>query len=162
MSEQIKQINELIKDVKFAMLTTVTKDGHLHACPMTTSEFDLDKKEIWFIGDATTETVSDIKNNPQVNLAYTANSSKDYLSINGKADLIEDRQKLEALWSPAYNAFFENGIDDANVQLIKITPNGAEYWLSGNSVVNMFKLTVSAVTGEKIADSLGENHSIRF
>lgn len=37
MSEQIKQINELIKDVKFAMLTTVTKDGHLHACPMKAS-----------------------------------------------------------------------------------------------------------------------------
>nr|WP_267284228.1 hypothetical protein [Moraxella equi] len=45
---------------------------------------------------------------------------------------------------------------------MKVTPNGAEYWLSGNSVVNMFKLTASAITGGKVADSLGENASVRF
>lgn len=32
----------------------------------------------------------------------------------------------------------------------------------GNSVVNMFKLTASAIAGGKIADSLGENASVRF
>lgn len=87
-NEQLKTINDMVKDVKFAMLTTVTSEGHLHACPMTTSDFDLEAKEIWFIGDARTESVKDIKNNPQVNLAYTSNNAKDYLSINGKAELV--------------------------------------------------------------------------
>lgn len=158
----IDTIGELVKDIKFTMMTTVTADGHLHACPMTTSEFDLGKKEIWFIADASTQTVADIKANPQVNLSYTAQNNKDYLSINGKAELVADPAKLDELWSPTYSAFFANGKDDANVQLIKVIPNGAEYWLSGNSVVNMFKLTASAITGGKVADSLGENASVRF
>lgn len=161
-NEQLKTINDMVKDVKFAMLTTVTSEGHLHACPMTTSDFNLETKEIWFIGDARTETVKDIKNNPQVNLAYTSNNAKDYLSINGKAQLINDPVKLEELWSAVYNAFFENGKEDKNVQLIKVIPNGAQYWLSGNAIVNMFKMTAAAVGGEKVADSLGENSSIEF
>ncbi len=157
----IQAIHDLVKDIKFTMMTTVTADGHLHACPMTTSDFNLDNKEIWFIADASTETVSDIKANSQVNLAYVAND-KDYLSINGEAQLVTDPAKLGELWQPMYNAFFKNGKEDADVQLIKVVPNGAEYWLSGNSVVNMFKMTAAAVTGGKVADSLGENASVRF
>lgn len=158
----IETISDLVKDVKFAMMTTVTADGHLHACPMTTNEFDLTKKEIWFIADANTETVSDIKANPQVNLSYTSQNNKDYLSINGRAELVTDPEQLDKLWSPLYNAFFADGKDDANIQLIKVVPNGAQYWLSGNSIINMFKLTASAVKGGKVADSLGENASVSF
>lgn len=76
--------------------------------------------------------------------------------------MVTDPAKLDELWSVVYNPFFENGKDDKNVQLIKIVPNGAQYWLSGNAIVNMFKMTAAAVGGEKIADSLGENSSIEF
>ncbi|MFB2587665.1 pyridoxamine 5'-phosphate oxidase family protein [Acinetobacter sp. c1-l78] len=162
MQNHIETTTAIMKDVKFAMMTTMTSEGHLHACPMTTTEFDLANKEIWFIGYKTTETVQDISRNPQVNLSYASSDSKDYVSINGKAELVEDRAKLEALWSATYNAFFENGIDDANVQLIKIVPNGVQYWQSGNSVVNIFKMTAAAVTGGKVADSLGENSSFKL
>ena len=161
-AQHIAQIAALIKDVKFAMLTTVTAEGHLHACPMTTNQTELEKNEIWFIGDKTTETVTDIRANPQVNLGYSSTDAKDFVSINGKAELVEDKAKLDELWSPIYAAYFKEGKEDANIQLIKVVPNGAEYWLSGNSVVNFFKLTVAAVQGNKIADSLGENHCVKF
>ena len=51
-------------------------------------------KEIWFIGDKSTETVSDIEKDPQVNLAYVSQDAKNYVSINGKAELVEDQEKL--------------------------------------------------------------------
>ena len=44
--EHIDKISDLIKDLKFTMMTTVTHEGHLHACPMTTNQFDLARKEI--------------------------------------------------------------------------------------------------------------------
>ena len=164
MSKQahIDKIREMIKDVKYAMMTTVTSEGHLHSCPMTTSETSLGAKEIWFIGDSTTETVADIKNNPQVNLSYVSQQDKDYVSINGKAELVEDQTKLDELWSPVYNAFYEHGKEDPKVQLIKVVPHGAEYWISGNSVISALKMAVAAVQDGKIADSTGENASIEF
>ena len=106
--DHIEKIAELIKDTKFAMMTTVTHEGHLHACPMTTNKIDLAAKEIWFIGDKKTETVADIKENPQVNLAYVCQDDKDYVSINGTAELVDDSAKLDELWSPIYNAFYEH------------------------------------------------------
>ena len=158
--DHIDKVQELVKDIKFAMMTTRTHEDHLHACPMTTSETSLGAKEIWFIGDKTTETVKDIEKNPQVNLAYVSQDSKDYVSINGKAELVDDQEKLDELWSPIYNAFYEQGKEDPNVQLIKVVPHGAEYWLSGSSVVNMFKMTTAAVMDGKKATNLGENNSV--
>ena len=160
--EHIDKIQEVIKDVKYAMMTTRTFEDHLHSCPMTTSETSIGAREIWFIGDKTTETVKDIQKQPQVNLAYVSQDDKDYVSITGKAELVEDKDKLDELWSPVYNAFFEHGKEDSNVQLIKVVPHGAEYWLSGSSVVNMFKMTAAAVQDGKKATDLGENSSVAF
>lgn len=143
--DHIDKVQELVKDIKFAMMTTRTLEDHLHSCPMTTSETSIGAKEIWFIGDKTTETVKDIEKNAQVNLAYVSQDAKNYVSINGKAELVEDEEKLNELWSPIYSAFYEQGKEDPNLQLIKVVPHGAEYWISGSSVVNMFKMTTAAV-----------------
>ena len=75
--EQIDLIRAIVKEVKFAMMTTVTDEGHLHACPMTTSETSIGAREVWFIGDKTSEAVADIDKNPQVNLSYVSQDSKD-------------------------------------------------------------------------------------
>lgn len=61
--EQIDKIQDVIKDVKFAMLSTVNSKGDVHAWPMTTSEASIGGKEIWFIGDKTSDVVKDIQNN---------------------------------------------------------------------------------------------------
>ena len=160
--DHIDKIREMVKDVKYAMMTTITSEGHLHACPMTTSETSLGAKEVWFIGDKQSEAVANIKNNPQVNLSYSCLQDKDYVSINGKAELVEDQDKLDELWSPVYNAFYEHGKEDPNVQLIKVVPHGAEYWRSGNSVINAVKMVAAAVQDGKTAESLGENGSVTF
>ena len=161
--DQIKLIEKIIQDVKFAMMTTITHDEkHLHACPMTTNKNELAQAKIWFIGDKTTETVKDLQKNPQVNLSYVSTDQKDYVSINGVAKLIDDKEKLDELWSPIYAAFYEHGKEDPNVQIICVECNGAQYWQSGNSIANMFKLASAALQDGKIADSLGNNGSVTF
>ena len=160
--EHIDIIRETVKDIKFAMLTTITNEGHLHACPMTTGETSLGAREVWFIGDKTTEAVANIEHNPQVNLSYVGQDGKDYVSINGEAELVEDQAKLDELWTPMHNAFYKNGKEDANVQLIKVVPNGAEYWRSGSMVINAAKLASAALQDGKVADNLGENGSVEF
>ncbi len=158
--ENIDKIQAVIKDIKYTMMTTRTSEGHLHACPMNTTQTGIGAREIWFIGDKRSATVANIKDDPELNLAYTSQDDKDYLSITGKAELVDDREKLEELWTAIYNAYFEQGIDDPNVQVIKVVPHGVEYWANGNAITNVFKLTAAAVTNTAIEDSLGENFSI--
>lgn len=158
--EQMDKIQAMVKDVKYTMMTTRTTDAHLHSCPMNTTETSIGAKEIWFIGHKPSDTVENIKKNPEVNLAYASQDNKDYLSIAGRAELVEDEEKLNELWSTIYNAYFEHGKEDPKVQLIKVVPHGAEYWANGNSFANVFKITAAAVTDSAIDKSLGENFSI--
>jgi len=164
MSKQQKmdKVQAMVNDIEYTMLTTRTHEDHLHSCPMNTTETSIGAKEIWFIGHSPSETVDNIKKNPQVNLAYVSQDDKQYLSITGKAELVEDKDKLDELWSMAYNAYFEQGKEDPKVQLIKVVPQGAEYWANGNALASAVKMTAAAVTDNAIEKSLGENFSIEL
>ena len=158
--EQIDKIQDVIKDVKFAMMSTVNSKGDIHAWPMTTSETSIGGKEIWFIGDKTSDVVKDIQDNPKIGLSYATQDEKDYVSVSANAELPTDKAKLDELWSPVYNAFFEHGKEDPNVQLIKVVPHGIECWLSGSSTVNMFKMAAAALQDGKTAEDIGEQFSV--
>ncbi|MGP5373189.1 pyridoxamine 5'-phosphate oxidase family protein [Psychrobacter alimentarius] len=158
--EQLDKIQDVIKDVKFAMMSTVNNKGDVHAWPMTTSETSLSAKEIWFIGDKTSDVVKDIQDNPKIGLSYASEDEKNYVSVSANAELSLDQAKLDELWSPVYNAFFEHGKEDPNVQLIKVVPHGVECWLSGSSTVNMFKMAAAALQDGKTAEDMGEQFSV--
>ncbi|TXD96963.1 general stress protein [Psychrobacter frigidicola] len=158
--DHIDKIQDVIKDVKFAMMSTVNKKGDVHAWPMTTTETSLGAKEIWFIGDKTSDVVKDLEDNPKVGLSYATQDAKNYVSISGNAELSTDKDKLDELWSPIDNAFFEQGKDDPKVQLIKVVPHGAECWISGSSTVNMFKMAAAAVQEGKTAENMGDVFSV--
>ncbi|WP_201554765.1 pyridoxamine 5'-phosphate oxidase family protein [Psychrobacter sp. 72-O-c] len=158
--EKIDKIQEVIKDVKFAMMTTINKKGDLHAWPMTTTETSIGAKEIWFIGDKTSDVVKDIQDNPRVGLSYATQDAKNYVSVSGNADLSDDKDKLDELWSPIASAFFEHGKEDENVQLIKVVPHGVECWISGSSTINMFKMASAAMQDGKTAEDVGEQFNI--
>jgi len=160
--QQMDKIQAMVNDIKYTMMTTRTHEDHLHSCPMNTTETSIGAKEIWFIGHNPSETVDNINKNSEVNLAYVSQDDKSYLSITGKAELIEDREKLDELWSMTYNAYFEQGKEDPKVQLIKVVPHGAEYWENGNAIASAVKMTAAAVTDTAIEKSLGENFSIEL
>ena len=159
---QMDTIQAMVKDIKYTMMTTRNDENHLHSCPMNTTETSIGAKEIWFIGHKPSETVDNIKQNPEVNLAYVTQESDKYLSISGTAELVEDEEKLNELWSVMYNAYFEQGKYDPKVQLIKVVPHGAEYWANGNAITSAVKMAAAALTDNAVEKSLGENFSTKL
>ncbi|KAA0913609.1 MULTISPECIES: pyridoxamine 5'-phosphate oxidase family protein [Psychrobacter] len=159
---QMDTIQAMVKDIKYTMMTTRNGENHLHSCPMNTTETSIGAKEIWFIGHKPSETVDNIKQNPEVNLAYVTQESDKYLSISGSAELVEDEEKLNELWSVMYNAYFEQGKEDPSVQLIKVVPHGAEYWANGNAITSAVKMAAAALTDNAVEKSLGDNFSIKL
>lgn len=160
--EQMDTIQAMVKDIKYTMMTTRNGENHLHSCPMNTTETSIGAKEIWFIGHTPSETVDNIKQNAEVNLAYVTQDADKYLSVSGTAELVDDAEKLDELWTVMYNAYFEQGKEDPRVQLIKVVPHGAEYWANGNAIASAVKMTAAAVTETAIDKSLGENFSIEL
>ncbi len=158
--ESIRHIAGMIGDIKFALLTTANGDGQLHARPMTTQQTEFDG-DLWFIGSKDSGSVADIRLNPQVNASYADTGKGSYVSVSGRAELKEDRAKLEELWSDFYKAYFEGGIDDPKVQLIKIGAQEAEFWESDGKVRSLFQMAKAAVTG-KTATDMGKNETVKL
>lgn len=158
-NDNVKKLRELIKDIKYAMLTTTDDDGSLRSRPMATlqSEFDGD---LWFFTSADAPKVHEVEHHQQVNVSYAEPDKQKYVSVSGTAQLVRDRAKIEELWNPLFKAWFTQGLDDPNLALLKVSVDKAEYWDSPSSqVVRLVGFLKSIATGSSIGN-LGEHEKI--
>lgn len=155
-TDSIKKLGELIKNVKFAMLTTSNTIGQLRSCPLTVQEVDVDG-DIWFLINKNSEAYKNIQNDPRVNVNFS--SEKTYISVSGKAEFIDDKDKLNSLWGSSMKIWFPEGVNDPNVVVLKVNVESAEYWQHPNyKVVQLAALAKSIITGEK--ERLSEHHKL--
>ena len=157
--EQLRKLTDLIKEIDFAMLTTVEPDGSLRSRPMSNNgdvEFDGD---LWFFTKASTPKVEEIEREQQVNVSFARPDRQQYVSVSGRARLVRDRAKIEELWNPVYRAWFPDGLGDPDLALIKVTAEKAEYWDGNSSVVaHLVGLVKAAATGASY--QAGENEKV--
>ncbi len=158
-SENVKQLGEMIKDIKFAMLTTTEADGTLRSRPMATQETEFDGT-LWFFTNADAPKVDEVQQHQQVNVSYAEPKDQKYISVSGIAELVRDRNYIEQFWNPLYKAWGNQGLDDPNLALLKVSVDKAEYWSSPSSaVVRLAGFIKATVTGEPIGSG-GENEKI--
>lgn len=150
-TQQIQQLAELIRDVDIAMFTTTGVDGRLYSRPLGTQQVAFDG-DLWFATSADSPKVAEISLNPQVNVAYASPSKNTYVSVAGTARIVDDRAKVEELWSPAMKLFFPGGKDDPNLRLIHVRAESAEYWDGpGTLLGKALSFVLSAVSDEPAA-----------
>jgi general stress protein 26 len=156
----IKKLAELMKGIRFAMLTTVEEDGTLHSRPMTVQETEFDG-DLWFFTRGDAPKVHQSNLHREVNVSFSDPGNSKYISASGKAMLVRDRAKIEELWKPPYKVFFPNGKDDPELALLKVHVERAEYWDSPGTVVGRaFNFAVAYVT--KDPKELGEHGSVEL
>ncbi|SEQ48507.1 General stress protein 26 [Virgibacillus subterraneus] len=127
--DDIETFREIIKDVDTAMLTTATEEG-LISRPMRTQEVEFDG-DLWFFTKKETNKYDEILHNQDVNVAYVG---KSYVSVRGRAEIVEDLGKKKELWSKIYEKIMKTSYDDPNVILIRVNVEAAEYWEGGNHI----------------------------
>ncbi len=123
----VEQLNELIRNIKFAMFSTVQSDGSVHSCPMATQEADVDG-HLWFLTATETSKVDAIQANNNVCVAYADPDGQRYVSVSGEARLLNHPEKKKELWNPLYKAWFPKGLDDPKLILIQVLITAVEYW----------------------------------
>lgn len=154
-----KKLHDLIKDIRFAMLTTVEEDGTLRSRPMATQEFEFDG-DLWFFTAAHAPKVDEVQHNQHVNVSYAEPKDQKYVSVSGTAQLVRDRAKIEELWNPLFKAWFPQGLDDPELALLKVSVEKAEYWDSPSSkVVRLVGFAKALLTGKQIGNP-GDNAKI--
>ena len=156
----VAKIGEFIKDIDFAMMTTVDEQGELQSRPMSTQKAEFDGDVYFFTFDDSNK-ITHIKANPSVNLAYAKPEKMNFVSLKGAAEILKDRSKMEELWSPELKAWFPEGLDTPGITLIKVSVKSAEYWDSPSSfAAHVVGLVKSTITGE--SSSAGENVTVEL
>ncbi len=154
--QELEKLRELIKDVDTAMLTTQTSEG-LISRPMKTQEVEFDG-DLWFFTKKETDKYKEVLERPEVNVAYAGRS---YVSIRGKAEIVNDINKKKELWNAAYEKLLETSVDDPNIILIKVEAEAAEYWETGNLTKNIVNLYKKLTKNESDTENINETIELK-
>lgn len=152
--EAVNKLKELALDIDIALFCTNLKTDDGSTCrPMSTQGVDEDGT-LWFFSAKDSDKNREIKENNHVQLFYSHPGNMSYMVVNGTAEILFDKNKVEELWSPLVKTWFQGGKDDPNLSLIKITPVSAYYWdTQGNKMINFFKMLASVATGKTLVDA---------
>ncbi len=157
--DRYEDVWKRIKDVKFAMLTTVGADGSLTARPMTTVQKEF-AGTLWFFTSKSSPPVRDVTSNTTVGLQYSEPRDDLYVSLSGDARIEHDRARMEALWTPAVKVYFPEGLEDPDLTLLRVDVHSAEYWdVRESKPVQLYKMAKAAIQGERPKD-LGEHRTV--
>jgi general stress protein 26 len=148
MTEAQAELWEKIEDVRTAMLTTVEQDGSFRSKPMWTQGDRFDGT-LWFFVSSESATATELARDPRVALAYATPDDDLYMSVSGRAALVDDRAKAEQLWNTYAEAWFPDGVDDPHLRLLRVEVEQAQYWEDDKPKVLQFaEIVIGAVTGK--------------
>ncbi len=152
--ERIKKIEDLVKDIRVAMLVTMNEEGHARSRPMWTQEAPFDGT-LWFLTSRGCRKVQEIEGNPRVNIGYASPSSESYVSVSGRAEVLNDRARIKEFWSPMLKAWFD-GPEDPEIRVLRVDVEDAEYWdTPGGKVGSLISLAKRVLSGDN--DSIDDD-----
>ena len=154
--KKLKELYELIDGMEIAMMTTRAPSGRLVTRPMATQQQE-DDADLWFVTNIEADKIDDIRHDPNVNLGYYDDGSKEWVSVSGKATITQDRAKIHELYAPDWRAWFgdeggekDGGPDDPRLALIFVDAETVHYMKAKHSKpVTLFEIAKGIVTGQQ-------------
>ena len=162
-AKQHEVLWDLVKDTRFCMLAHRHADGTLHSHPLTTQNKALEEDGcLYFFVSKATEVGQRLQEDGNVNLAY-ANPGKDtWVSVTGTARVLDDLAKKKELFNSIAKAWFPDGPEDPDLELVEVRIDTAEYWnIKENKLLQLLKMGKAALTGTR-PRKLGEHGEVEF
>ncbi len=143
-TETRAQLLKKLGSFKSGMLTC----GTARFVPMS-HNVDSGQMHLWFITASGTEIAEAAAK--QVPATYIIASEADnyFLRAEGTCEKVVDSAKLKELWNPVVDSWFEGGIDDPDVRLIRFDLRSAEAWETTGTVGFAYQMIKAKVTGNQ-------------
>jgi general stress protein 26 len=154
LGKKLDELYQLIEGLEVAMFTTRRPDGRLVSRPMAT-QTQARGYDLWFVTDVESNKLDELLFDPQVNLAYYNNKTREWVSVSGTADLTQDRARIRQLWRKDWKAWFgdqggarDGGPDDPRLALIVVEVHSVTYLkVDKPRPVVLFEVARGMVTG---------------
>ncbi len=149
--EAIDKLKNLVDEINICLFCTNLKTDDGSKCSPMTVQKVCDQGNVWFFSEKNSDKNEDIVQNKSVQLFFSHPGKNSYLVVNGDAEIIIDRKKIEELWSPLVKLWFPEGKDDPNLSIIKVKPTTAYCWdVDGNKMINFLKRAASVGIGKNL------------
>jgi general stress protein 26 len=156
----LEHLRKLIKDVKYALLTTAAPDGALHTRPLTTLDWEFDGVA-WFLVARDSRLATEVGAVPEVNLAYASPEDDTFVSLAGRAQVLQDPARARELWNRWAEMFFPDGPESPEVGMLRVDARSAEYWTGPHDLIEKVTGAARAFVAKDPSD-LGHHARIDF
>lgn len=121
--------------------------GPARLVPMS-HQIDSERSTLWFITARETDLAMAALNG--VDATYVvAGESNLYARAEGALRVVDDKEKLAALWSTVADAWFEGGPQDPDAVALELRLTQAEVWETRGSTGFLFEIARAHLTGKK-------------
>lgn len=150
----VKKIQDLAKAARVCLFGTSPGQHPLDVVPMAVQDVD-DAGDLWFLSGRSSNKNQHIAGDSRVQLFFANTGDSQYLSLHGTATISDSRLDKEAHWTPLAKAWFQDGIDDPELTVIRVTPIEGHYWDTVHGkTVSTLKIALGAITGRKMDDGV--------
>jgi general stress protein 26 len=155
-TNRIEELYGLIEGIEIAMLTTRRTDGRLVSRPMATQQRH-PGADLWFVTDIETHKIDELQQEPNVNVSYYRDRTREWVSVSGTAIVSQDRALIRELYEPDWRAWFgriddvrDGGPDDPRLALIMVIADSVVYMKQDKPLpVVLFEVAKGMVTGDR-------------
>ena len=152
--EAIDKLKSLVDEIKICLFCTNLKTDDGATCRPMSAIKVCDQGNVWFFSEKNSEKNMAIVADKKAQLFFSHPAKGSYLVVNGEAEIILDKTKIDELWTPVAKIWFKEGKDDPSISIIKVKPTNAYYWdVDGNQMINFFKMIASVATGTNLVTS---------
>ncbi|MCB2204612.1 pyridoxamine 5'-phosphate oxidase family protein [bacterium] len=131
-SEVISSAREIMNNAHFCTLVTLDSDGTPQA--RMVDPFPPDSSfAVWIGTNAVTRKVEQIRKDPRVTLSYLDSESGAYVTVLGRATLVDAEKQKATHWKESWSSFYSDDYRGSDYLLIRIEPRRIEVvsWAHG-------------------------------
>ena len=163
--KKIDELYGLIGGIEVAMFTTRRADGRLVSRAMQTQPRN-DVADLWFVANVDSHKFDELANDPNVNLTYYKDATREWVSVSGVARVSKSRDLIRKLYKPDWKAWFgseggnrDGGPDDPRLALILVDVDLATYLkVDKPKPLVLFEVLKGMITGSR--PDVGEQKTV--
>ena len=151
-------MTELMQPGSTLMLAIDDGAPPLRFRPMTVAR--VSDSAIDMLLDTNEEWARSLESSTPAYVTLSDNRSNTWASLNGRASVSTDPGLIDELWSPAADAYFDNGRDTPGIAVLSFDGDEGRYWSSPSGRIGSLISMIKAKLGD--AEESGEHGSVQI